>query len=144
MNATIEIASSPAQDDELVVVEGLNAYNREHTPAEAYTHYTAFLRGADGAVLGGAICKAGRGWLHVSILWVDSTMRGGGFGTMLMRAAEDEARRRGCHSAYLDTFSYQARPFYERCGYRVFGTLDDYPIGHQRFFMWKSLVTSST
>jgi hypothetical protein len=50
-----------------------------------------------------------------------------------------EAIRRGCRGAYLDTFSYQARPFYEKLGYAVFGTLDDYPPGHQRFFMRKRL-----
>jgi iron complex outermembrane receptor protein len=48
-------------------------------------------------------------------------------------------RKRGCHSAYLDTFSFQAKPFYERCGYEVFGVLEDFPKGHQRFFMRKSL-----
>jgi hypothetical protein len=52
---------------------------------------------------------------------------------------EAEAIRRGCHSAYLDTFSYQSRPFYEKLGYEVFGTLDDYPRGHQRFYMRKRL-----
>ena len=52
---------------------------------------------------------------------------------------EAEAIRRGCKGAYLDTFSYQARPFYEKLGYEVFGTLDDYPTGHQRFYMRKRL-----
>jgi len=52
---------------------------------------------------------------------------------------EDEGRARGCTRAHLDTFSYQARPFYERQGWRVFATLDDYPEGHQRFFLRKDL-----
>jgi hypothetical protein len=52
---------------------------------------------------------------------------------------EVEAILRGCHSAFLDTFSYQARPFYEKLGYEVFGTLNDYPRGHQRFYMQKRL-----
>lgn len=41
---------------------------------------------------------------------------------------------------YLDTFDFQARPFYERHGYEVFGTLDDYPPGHSRFFLRKDLA----
>jgi hypothetical protein len=47
--------------------------------------------------------------------------------------------QRGCAHAHLDTFSYQARPFYERRGYQVFGMLQDYPPGQQRFFMEKTL-----
>jgi hypothetical protein len=59
--------------------------------------------------------------------------------TKLVRAMEAEAVGRGCHSAFLDTFSYQARPFYEKLGYEVFGALDDYPRGLQRFYMRKRL-----
>jgi hypothetical protein len=61
-------------------------------------------------------------------------------GRRLLEAIEDEARKRGCRWAHLDTFSYQARPFYERLGYELFATLDDYPPGHQRFFLKKPLA----
>jgi GNAT superfamily N-acetyltransferase len=85
------------------------------------------------------LAKAGRGWLHVGQLWVHTGLRGRGYGRQLMEAAEAEGRRLGCHSAYLDTFSFQARPFYEGCGYEVFGVLDRFPDEHQRFFMRKGL-----
>jgi hypothetical protein len=39
-----------------------------------------------------------------------------------MDRAEVHARERGCHSAWLDTFSFQARGFYEKLGYDEFGT----------------------
>ena len=66
-------------------------------------------------------------------MWVAAGLRGGGIGALVLAAAEDEGRARGCTRAHLDTFSYQARPFYEKHGWRVFATLDDYPKGHQRF-----------
>jgi hypothetical protein len=43
----------------------------------------------------------------------------------------------GCTDAFLDTFSFQARGFYEKLGYRVFGGLDNHPAGHQHYFMTK-------
>jgi len=61
-------------------------------------------------------------------------------GRALLRAAEREATGRGCRHVYLDTFDYQARPFYEREGYTVFGVQEDYPPGHRRFFMQKALA----
>jgi hypothetical protein len=55
-----------------------------------------------------------------------------------MAAAETEGRRRGCSAVWLDTFEFQARPFYEKLGYRLFGTLD-FPAGFKRFFLQKAL-----
>jgi GNAT superfamily N-acetyltransferase len=76
----------------------------------------------------------------VELLFVPKEYRGAGLGTELMRLAEEEARRRGCRGAWLDTFSFQARGFYERLGYSVFGTIGDHPPGHSRFFMKKALA----
>ena len=45
--------------------------------------------------------------------------------------------------AWLDTYDFQARPFYERHGYAVFGELDGFPNGHRRWFMRKRLDGSA-
>lgn len=42
----------------------------------------------------------------------------------MLLQAEQEAIARGCRGAWLDTYSFQARGFYERLGYAVFGILD--------------------
>jgi hypothetical protein len=56
-----------------------------------------------------------------------------------MTLAEAEAVQRGCRAVALDTFSFQARGFYERLGYSVFGVLNDCPPGHSRFYLTKRL-----
>ena len=94
---------------------------------------------------GGLHGQTGLGWLYIDVLWVAEENRAKGFGTQLMQAAEKEAVRRGCHSAYLYTYSfqhannYQQPEFYEKLGYEVFGQLDDFPDGHVKYFMQKSL-----
>jgi hypothetical protein len=50
-----------------------------------------------------------------------------------------QARPQDCTDAFLDTFSFQARPFYEKLGYHIFGTLENHPAGHQHYFMTKKL-----
>lgn len=77
-------------------------------------------------------------WVFIESLWVDDMLRGNGLGIELMKHAETHAVSRGCHAAWLDTF--QARAFYEKCGYEVFGALDNYPAGQQRWFLKKRLL----
>jgi hypothetical protein len=47
--------------------------------------------------------------------------------------------KQGCQGAHLDTFSFQAKGFYEKLGYRVFGELEECPAGNSRFYLWKKL-----
>jgi GNAT superfamily N-acetyltransferase len=70
---------------------------------------------------------------------VDDRFRGAGHGSALIEAAEQLARERDCIGVNLDTFEYQARPFYEKLGYTVFGTLEGYPPGYRQFFLAKPL-----
>lgn len=80
-------------------------------------------------------------WLFIELLVLPESARGQGLGTRLMRAAEQEAHARGCIGIWLDTFSFQARGFYEKLDFTVFGEIEDYPPGHSRFWLRKRLVT---
>ena len=78
--------------------------------------------------------------MFVRYLWVSEGLRGRGVGRDLMARAEVLARERGCHSAWLDTFGFQAPGFYEKLGYQEFARLD-YPPGHHKQFMCKQLAS---
>jgi GNAT superfamily N-acetyltransferase len=97
------------------------------------------LHDVAGRLVGGLIGRSLWGWLTIELLWIDPSLRGAGHGRRLMARAEAEARRRGCHHARLDTYSFQAPGFYEKCGYRRVGTLEDFPIGHARHVYAKQL-----
>lgn len=92
-----------------------------------------------GEILGGLWGSTAYGHLHIDMLILPEEMRGRGLGTRLMAQAEEEAVRRGCRGSYLETFDFQARGFYEKVGYSVFGQLADTPPGHTRFFLRKRL-----
>ncbi len=95
------------------------------------------IRGNDGTLAGGFWGATMFEWLHVGLLFVPESLRGQGVGAALMATAEDEARKRGCRGAFVDTFSFQAAPFYEKLGYVRFGTLEDYPPGHSQIYFSK-------
>lgn len=73
------------------------------------------------------------------MLWVDEAWRGQGVGARLLRTAEREGVARGCRQAVLHTHSFQAPEFYQRHGYEIAETLDDYPRGHRKYALWKRL-----
>ena len=125
-------------------MDGLLAYNANFygsIPKEKKLAVTA--RAADGRFVAGLLGQTIHGWLWVGWLWVSEELRHQRIGTELMRRAEAEAFERGCHHAHLETVDFQARSFYERLGYTVFGVLDDYPRPYKRFYMQKQLVALS-
>ena len=121
------------------IADPLVAYNQAKTGRHDVRPLVLALEGDDGAVVGGLWGRTAYGWLFVELLVVPESLRGRGLGTELMTRAETEALARGCHSAWLDTFEFQARGFYERLGYTCFGELKDYPVGTARYFMSKTL-----
>ena len=134
---TIDRDMSPA--DEATVVRGLLAFN-ERWLGPANDEPVKLVARDDQGVVGGLIGQLRWRWLYVAKLWVEERGRGRGIGTELLRAAEDLARSRGCTDVSLDTFEYQARPFYEKLGYELFGTLDGYPPGYRQFYLRKRLT----
>ena len=93
--------------------------------------------GDDGSVTGGATGYGSFDWVFLELLFVPETLRGKGVGSELLARVEAFAREHKMLGVWLDTFNFQARPFYERHGYAVFGTIDNHPSGGQRYFLQK-------
>ena len=135
----ISLEDNPPSQDVMYVQNCLQEFNLLHAPADNYQPLQIFLRTEEKTILGGLLGETYWGWLHISYLWIDESLRKQGFGKQIMQIAEQEAVRRGCHSVHLDTMSFQALPFYEGLGYSVFGILNDLPAGHKRIFLMKKL-----
>ncbi|HET9221977.1 MAG TPA: GNAT family N-acetyltransferase [Roseiflexaceae bacterium] len=131
----------PTMVDEIFAV--IRANNDTRIEVWRPERFGFFARDDQGQFLGGVYGTVARGWLYLDGIAVAETARHHGLGSRLLQAAEEEARRRGCHHIWLETYSFQARPFYERHGYTIFGTLHDYPIGYSRYFMQKALETGA-
>lgn len=139
---SIAVEDTPPAAATAHVIEGLRAYNRGWTGRPSTVAINVFARGGDGNVVGGLLGETGWGWLQIGYFWIEEAERKRGLGTRLLAAAETEALARGCTQAFLDTYSFQARPFYERAGYRVFSILEEFPPGYARLFMRKRLETA--
>ena len=90
-------------------------------------------------LIGGLWARSLWGSLYIDIMFVPEPLRGTGIGTSLLQQAEQEAMRRGCREMWTDTYAFQARSFYEKWGFTVFGRLDGPAPIFPRFFLKKAL-----
>jgi GNAT superfamily N-acetyltransferase len=133
----ISVEENPAPADLNVIERALVEHNEAKSEPRNHTPLTLFLRTAEGNIVGGLRGHTVWGWLFVSQLWVAEELRDQDYGTKLMEVAEGEAKARHCLAAYVDTFSFLPLDFYRKPGYTVFGTLEDFPKGHTRYFLKK-------
>lgn len=75
--------------------------------------------------------------LYIDVLWVKEEHRKKGLGSKILNEIEKVAKDKGCYLIHLDTFDFQAKDFYLKHGYDIFGILDECPQKHKRYFMKK-------
>ncbi len=134
------IKTSPSPDEIDIIYQGLLSYNQQffnevkHTPLAIFKEENGQkIAGICGDILGN--------WLRIRYLWVSEDNRHQKLGSKLLQAIETEAIKLGAKFVELDTFSFQALPFYKKHGYTIFGTLENYPISEQKYFLHKTLET---
>ncbi|MEU6068490.1 N-acetyltransferase [Streptomyces sp. NPDC047082] len=110
------------------------------TPAEREVPLHVWALDVTGELAGGLVGHTWTTWLHVTYLWVDERHRGSGLGSRLLAEAERIAHRdRGCRSARLETWDFQAPGFYRKQGYEVVCVIPDYPPGITEYTLTKRL-----
>lgn len=137
----LNIAHHVTPQDKEELLTGLRAYNAQFLNLANFSGDIAvYARDENGVMTGGLIGTRKGDWLNIDFLWVSEGARGAGLGSQVINAAEEEARRQGCRHALVDTASFQARPFYEKQGYALQFSVQDYPHeGMQRHYLAKRL-----
>ena len=137
----LSITDNVTTQEKEELLTGLRAFNGKFLDLTNFSgDVGVYVRDENGTMLGGLIGVRKGDWLNIDYLWVSDTVRGTGVGSQLIRTAEEEARRKGCKHALVDTASFQARPFYEKQGYQLQMSLQDYPYeGMQRHYLAKAL-----
>ena len=137
---TLDLDDKPSEADIEALAEGLEAFNEAAWPGhQPWEEFAFFLRGAEGRIAGGLVGQVYAGWLFIRFLSLDAPLRRLRLGAGLIAAAEDRARAAGCHSAFVDTFSFQAPDFYRKQGYAEFARLP-YPPKGERIWLRKRLT----
>ena len=139
----ISLKLEPEQSDIEEIRAGLRKNNAPYLENIFHLEFMCHVDDENGSKIGGLIGEIWGKWLVINFLWVDEQHKGKGIGSQLLRQAEQLAFDKGCHSSLLDTFSFQAQPFYMRHGYKTQMTLEKFPISSQRHYMTKQLEAHS-
>lgn len=139
MEPQITISDGPDKDSEAAILAALKSYNIERFGPSDWRSLVISLRNAEGIVTGGLSGHTARGWLYTSLLFIPEDMRGKGLGPRLLAMAEDEARKRGCKGAYIDTMNPDALAIYQACGYEIFGQIEGFTDTTALTYLKKSL-----
>jgi ribosomal protein S18 acetylase RimI-like enzyme len=145
VNHTLDLLADPDAATREAILGGLIAFNQTFlVPGLEIQNLAVGIRDASSQeIVGGLWGRTGWEWLTVELVFVPESLRRQGIASRLLGIAEDEARRRGCHSAWLDTLNVEALNLYERLGYRRFGELKDFPAGQNRYFLQKRLTPAA-
>jgi len=130
---------APQAEETAQVRAGLMAFNESRVGPAELQRVAVYLRDSQNEIRGGLVGFLVWQWLSVEWLWVDETLRGQGHGSALLAQAETLARDAGCVGARLDTYEFQAKPFYEKLGYTVFGVLEGFPANTRTYYLQKDL-----
>ncbi|MDE0565204.1 MULTISPECIES: GNAT family N-acetyltransferase [Shewanella] len=125
-------------DDDLQneLIDKLRTYNHSYIN-ETSQPLAAIARDSEGQLIGGVSGRSIYRQLLIEVVWVAKEHRGSGLGSRLMALCEQEAIKRGCLAAQLDTLSFQAPAFYAKQGFAVVGSVSGIPGSPDRYFMCK-------
>ncbi|HBN85842.1 MAG TPA: GNAT family N-acetyltransferase [Clostridiales bacterium] len=142
MKNNISIEES-TREEQLEIDDRIIEYNNRKVPftqPHAFIPVNRVIKSENGEIIAG-VNSVLYGWncLYIDVLWVKEEFRSKGYGSILLNEVEKVAQEYGCDLIHLDTFDFQAKTFYIKHGYTVFGVLEDCPDRHKRYYMTKNI-----
>lgn len=133
-----------AEGDVDLIYSGLTESNSRKVPElrnGRYFEINKKIADESGTVIAGCIAEVNQ-WnaLHIDALWVSEEYQRRGLGSKLLKEVEAVAAENGCTLSHLSTFDFQAKDFYIKHGYEVFGILDNRPEGRCRYYLKKKII----
>lgn len=123
----------------LIALLSENQVEEMNVPSESNTDFSIALYD-DNNYIGGITANKWMNTTHISLLAINKLYRGQGFGTLLLEKAENFALKSDSKLITIHTQDYQAKTFYEKYGYQVFGKLQDTPfIGTAKYYLVKRI-----
>ena len=133
------VIKEPSEEESAYLENSINSFNINLTGIPfggavavlVYDEANNLIGGANGYKWGDAFSLA--------YLWLEEAWRGQDIGTQVLRSIEAQAAERGCTQLHLTTYDFQAIAFYQKLGYEIAGTLENFPTPYTHYFLKKNL-----
>jgi ribosomal protein S18 acetylase RimI-like enzyme len=140
MSHQFDYTDQPTPEEIDIIGKGISAADQsKNIPSRNMRHLGIYIRDEQNNIIAGLTAKTRWNWFYVDLLWVSEALKGTGAGKALLTEAEQKAKAMGCDKMGLDTFSFQARGFYEKMGFKVIATWPNYPEDHENYFLEKDI-----
>lgn len=136
MNIIVDHNPSPSDND--IIKEGL-IKTYEARFGDRDKPFSIFLKDSQGKVCGGLQAFMDKESIYIEALWIPDSLQNRKFGSKLLHTAEQEAIKNGCLYALVDTWDFQAEPFYLKNGYERIAEIPRYWRNHSKLFLRKKL-----
>lgn len=102
------------------IIEGLNrnAYLKKEL-GQDNNSFSFVIENNEGEIEAGIAGFNYYGCFYIDLLFVKETARNQGLGSALMQKAEELARKRECLFMAVNTMDFEAKPFYEKHGFKA-------------------------
>jgi ribosomal protein S18 acetylase RimI-like enzyme len=139
----VTLRLNPPEQERVALISKLVDYNQSKAGPRHFSQFGIFSRGPSQELIGGLLGYISWKWFSIEAFWVAESFHRVGLGARLLRQAEEFALTHDCRFAHVETYSFQARGFYEKHGYGLFGKLENYPLGHNCYYLHKTLRAGS-
>lgn len=122
-----------------ILLKGISeeAFHAKKLPP--FRHFSLFLKDQNQQVLGGVSGIVFYGSLYIDSLWINPTIQRQGWGTKLVKEAENLGRELGARFVTVNTMDWEGLPFYQKLGYSIEFTREGYDKNSKMFMLRKSL-----
>lgn len=136
---SVTLSNAATSGEAFFLRAAVSRYNEPFGGEDSHEPLTVIVRTDSGNIAGGLVGGTYWGWLYIAYLWIEERYRGSGLGREILLAAEEEAVKRGCGHAHVETHDFQAPGFCSKFGYELFAALGELPPGHRKLFFKKEL-----
>ena len=138
-NTALNAIINPAGNDIRAIAQGLRQHNLNKGISSKSHKVCIVLKDDNGVILGGLLGAIYWDWLDLQTFWIHESLRHQGYGTKMLKLAEDMAQKHNAPHIILDVIDFQGLPFFGRHGFMTIATLPDRPEDHITYFLTKHL-----